>query len=61
MKPESCGTCRFFLLRNNATGDCRRYPPQYTGNMIAWPNLGANEWCGEYQCRPAKKQPPTKK
>ncbi len=55
--PESCGSCVFFRPCL-----CRRHPPkaegftyQYSDGSTQdsvrtiWPEVGFNDWCGEYQ------------
>lgn len=59
---QSCGNCRFAWLRPKlnpeASGTrlmCRRFPPLPDtapwGQMrpAAWPIVGEEHWCGEYQ------------
>ena len=58
MDNKNCLTCMFI-----AQGTCHRHPPQAAGIIpqqnrltmeqslgviCAWPNVGPNDWCGEY-------------
>lgn len=48
---DECITCRFRVGPR-----CRRYPPQMMEDGIArFPNVGADDWCGEYQPKEAAK------
>ena len=29
-------------------GECRRYPPEGSGEDRSWPPTNANDWCGEW-------------
>jgi len=50
-KAEACATCRFWDrgFVNKTVGRCHRYPP--TGEN-RWPEVRAEDWCGEYQENP---------
>lgn len=61
---ESCKQCRYFFDRGPGSMDlCRRYPPtmllktgkgfvgEYHDTQTAWPEIGREDWCGEYQER----------
>lgn len=48
---DTCGTCRFSFL--GVQGDplhglCRRYPPAYQDGAGVWPEIVADDWCGEF-------------
>lgn len=53
--PETCASCRFFLLdeQKDEAGFCRRYPPVYVGSeeeggwthAVTW----FDQYCGEFQ------------
>lgn len=59
---KTCAECRFFAPADSA---CRRYPPTrvtdqtsaletggYAFDVItAFPTVGPNDWCGEFQPR----------
>lgn len=54
---KSCGSCQFFdrtRAFKNGTGACRKHPPtdykiKLTGGTSDWPQVNANDWCGEWQ------------
>jgi hypothetical protein len=60
----SCVTCRFASPvimpldhdgadAPNPVVECRRYPPQFVAvdgePVIGWPQVNADDWCGEYK------------
>lgn len=52
--PETCASCRFFLLDDpkDEVGYCRRFPPKIIiindEPESALPVAAHSEWCGEY-------------
>ena len=44
---DQCATCRFRRTVVEVD-ECRRYPPSGRG----FPEIKADDWCGEYQPRP---------
>ena len=53
MTDENCGNCRFWqeFLKGPVVprGQCRRYPPaRGTRGWTAWPEVEADDWCGEH-------------
>ena len=57
---RECTSCEFAELTVGDDGpriDCRRYPPGYVtfdGEPArVWPQVSADDWCGEYQASPA--------
>lgn len=62
---STCGNCKFFLrtIGRPSEGLCRRYPPNVvvascdTPNGVqmapvaVMPNMGENNWCGEWKGR----------
>lgn len=63
--PDSCGTCRFFLLRPEMVqppgGFCRRYPPSSIFDnqgeiQWRWTRTQADYWCGEWAFIPGPPQ-----
>lgn len=62
---EKCENCRFFIPlrlegREAEMGECRRYPPgvRYydigaAGPHKEWPRSNPDDWCGEFQEKPA--------
>lgn len=47
---QQCGNCRFYAVRNETTGTCRRHPP--VAGLDWWqrfPATLADDWCGEYE------------
>ncbi len=59
MKMGNCATCVYFAnvvgKINEKTGDCHRYPPQFTYGVrdderaYSFPMLSEHDWCGEYK------------
>ena len=50
----SCKTCKFYVSRDDQSGECHRFPPFASYHLIAqWPQLPAwkalEHWCGEWQ------------
>lgn len=64
---ESCETCRFSAPANNPQVppfalSCRRRPPlEGRRPMADWPKVYPDEWCGEFEPRPAKVKPARKR
>lgn len=59
---ESCETCRFSWqdTREYADSDyryCRRRPPVVMGKCVDFPRLRKEQWCGEYEAKPAEDTP----
>jgi hypothetical protein len=61
MAAMKCETCKYWF-RQRTDGECRRFPPrnffvgvqENLGRQIpaftsAFPAIGADRWCGEYQ------------
>lgn len=52
VKP-ACETCRFFVesfrLDCKGWGQCRRGHPRVACYTQGWPNVGFDDWCGEYE------------
>jgi len=50
--PESCGTCRYYLVVNETKGMCRRFPPVFSPDLdhFHWnhPPVSPAWWCGEW-------------
>ena len=42
-----CSNCKFF---NSSQSECRRYAPSpsETDMTAQWPNVAAQDWCGEF-------------
>lgn len=40
-----CGTCRFYVPKDEALGRCRRNAP----TMMGYPVVYENDWCGEHK------------
>jgi len=71
VKPEMCADCRFFVLWNEESGQCRRFPPPHTnandtvralykGLVIAWQSVVQPwYWCGEFQAGKFKERAST--
>ena len=60
--PETCSTCRFFLLlptpaQASAIGECRANPPVVVANgqqgvtVSKFPQIAPTDWCGGYGVR----------
>lgn len=53
--PETCASCRFFLLSEpkDEAGYCRRFPPTLIvvndEPSTAFPVVRHDEWCGEFK------------
>jgi len=47
-----CASCKFFNMSQN---ECRRYAPTPSENdtKAQWPNVAAQDWCGEFVARGA--------
>lgn len=51
---KTCAECRFY---NGLVSECRRWPPigktvvavGNTYRLREWPQVGSDDWCGEYQ------------
>ena len=56
-----CRDCSFHLSKDDATGLCRRYPPQVVVIRTApvpltvWPTVAGSDTCGEFKYAPGKK------
>lgn len=50
MPKPSCETCAFVLLKRTefTSFECRRNPP-VANTTNGWPQVFANDWCGEYK------------
>jgi hypothetical protein len=48
--PRLCQTCTYYAPRPDgaASGQCRIHPPKAGG----WPEVRADEWCGEHEPSP---------
>jgi len=55
-KVEACGKCRYWEIKESATGECHRYSPQTVAFSVddethfttVFPETTAEEWCGEF-------------
>jgi len=64
---EACAFCKFFIfkpdLANDVSipqaGECHKFAPHPLGaNVIPWPYVRLDDWCGEYTATPALHGPP---
>lgn len=56
---ECCETCKFYKLIDglHGAGECHRNPPSVkisdtywkTDNIVCWPKVYEDQWCGEYK------------
>jgi hypothetical protein len=48
-----CEDCKFYEPIGDASGDCRRFPPDQDGQgsdtIDEFPNVRPSGWCGEYK------------
>lgn len=64
MTTETCQTCRFMQQESPTKKTCRRYPPQtlqvgaddHLDISSMFPVVYSDEWCGEYQSGPTRKE-----
>ena len=51
MSGEKCDGCRFYhWWSTQYSGQCRRYPPKIVDRHAErWPNVGPDDWCGEFE------------
>ena len=50
METQQCNNCRFYAVRTETVGTCRRRPP--VAGIDWWkrfPAILATDWCGEYE------------
>jgi len=53
-RSDQCDACRYWrnLLGQSQLGQCRIAPPvPSSGGSAAWPEVGADDWCGQFQSR----------
>ena len=55
MSEESCGNCRFWLVEDGRTGECRRNPPTVLDDNeeFQFPEMSRGDWCGEWRAKGA--------
>lgn len=62
---EACATCRFWLPEKHiglatGLGECRRFPPVWTGEEWDRPRTRESDQCGEYAPEEATNEDPAR-
>jgi hypothetical protein len=55
---DHCGDCRFWHVRLEPVGTCRRFPPtaMSAAGHPAWVVTTHEDWCGEFASPPPEKK-----